>query len=315
MPASQNPNIMSISDSETAKTYYEMIFVTFFSLRKYNHGANLFLYTTEIPPSRYLQQLTEIDVLIKIVDFAHKPPIGYAKRFLGSFYLLDAIIAQPNVDCLYLDPDIICLKPLDEIFAQNTRIVAYPYGHGPNHDINGLTYGQSVTITNEIVKNDGNSRQEYTFYGGGFHYIPQSRHTELVSAINDFYKHSLERFRNGATYYTTEEHLLSAAYSRFGVSQASSIMKVVWTAPRYRRVSGTEMTFPLLHFPAEKEHGFKRTYRWLTQKMADGVEITNGQFELYVFKNFQLGRKSWARLLHRLLNLTIITLKKSIRPD
>jgi hypothetical protein len=305
MPARENPNINSKSDLKSISSYYEAIVVEFFSLRKFNHETSLVLVTTHEPPAEYQAILHNLGVLVELVPFTHQPPAGYTSQFLGCFYLLDAILAEENEDCLYLDPDIVCLKSILPIQQSTPIIKAFEMDVSGDTIISGLSIRESYRISGEIFEQTLGVIPEYKFYGGEFYFIPIKMRKDCIRLVETLYLESLRRFSKGFSYYPTEEHLLSAAFSRLEVENANNIISRVWTAPSFRNVKGNEMEKILLHFPAEKEWGFRKTYKKIS-KMTDPLnDFPDSHFLMYIEKEFQLVKRSVVRFFLRFINRAI----------
>ena len=305
MPARENPNINSKSDRRSISSYYETMVVEFFSLRKFNPKTALVLVTTHEPPARYLAILRYLGVSIELIPFTHRPPDGYASQFVGCFYLLDAICAEENEDCLYLDPDIICLKSILPIQQSNSVIKAFELDVTENSVVSGLSIRESYKISSEIFGQSIGIIPEYKFYGGEFYFIPKSRRKECVNLVEKLFQESLHRFRQGLNYFPTEEHLLSAVFSRLEVVSANDIISRVWTAPSHRNVNGGEMDRILLHFPAEKEWGFRKSYKKISMMRDPLKDFSNSLFLGFIEQKFQLKKRSITRIVSRILTKTI----------
>ena len=302
MPARENPNINSKSDSESIQSYYEAILVEFYSLRKFNRDLCLELITTQYPPVRFHDFLKYLGVSVKLIPFTHQPPKGYTSQFLGCFYLLDAIIAEENEDTLYLDPDVICLKSILPIQQSTPTIKAFEMHVSEHTVISGLSIRESYNISSEILDYPPGISPNYKFFGGEFYFIPIKQRKECVLIIEKLYNESLRRFSCGYNYYPTEEHLLSAAFSLLECENANDIISRVWTAPSFRNVKGNEMEKILLHFPAEKEWGFKKMYKEISGMIDPLNELSELQFFIYVKNYFQLLKPSNVRYFLRVLN-------------
>lgn len=308
MPALQNPNVITRNTIDSVNTYYQMIIVSFFSLRKCNSSAKLILITTDYPPGKYLTQLNDFGVEIRLVPFLHRPPEGYAKKFLGCFYLIDAMISQGENDSVYVDPDVVCIKSLGDLGQRYPSASGYPLEFRSGEDLNGITYEESVSIARDFF---GGKRKinSYTFFGGEFFLIPKSIHLEFSNLVDDLYQFSLARFFKGESFFPTEEHLISAALSEFKVIEENALIKRIWTARQFRNVDGSERSLSLLHLPAEKEFGFKKAYRRLSSLR--GLEEFDDfkLFEEFIFRVFQLNRRT--RL--RTIDLVIRRIRSRIR--
>jgi hypothetical protein len=209
---------------------------------------------------------------------------------------LDAIISQSQTDSLYLDPDVVCIKPLGDLGLRYPTICGYPLEFRSGEDINGITYEESLTLANEFFKTPKNEFTQYTFFGGEFYFIPKNIHFKVVEVIESLYKFSVDRFFKGESFFPTEEHLLTAALNEFHVIEETVLIKRIWTARKFRNIDGTEKSLSLLHLPAEKEFGFKKAYqRLISSKGSNNFE--NPQlFEEYIFKVFQINRRTQMRM-------------------
>lgn len=305
MPASENPNINSSSDTKSRNTYYKSIIVSFFSLRKFNPFLNLTLVTTEEPPKHFYKQLNYLRVNIQIIPFMHRPPQKFASQFTGCFYLLDALSIEEQDDCLYLDPDVLCLSEMPLIFNSNQAILAYALEISPFEEVSGLKITDSKNIAFEIFTDNSIKTDSYQFYGGEFYYIPNISRESLSKNMELAFLNSVQRFELGLNYFPTEEHLLSAAFINLEVEPANHLISRVWTAPTYRNVTGREMQKNFLHFPAEKEWGFTKTYKKLFKTDDPLRDFTDFEFLDYIEKTFQLKRPSLLRILVRIFLRTI----------
>ena len=301
MPARENPNINTKSNNKSISSYYEAIIVEFFSLRKFNPGATLVLVTTDEPPFRYKATLDNLGILVKLIPFKHRPPEGYASQFLGCFYLFDAILAEEIEDCLYLDPDIICLKSILPLQEFNSNIKAIELNVTSESFISGLSVQDSYKICSEIFQQPLEAIPQYKFFGGEFYFIPLSKRKDCIQLVEKLYSESLRRFSQGLSYFPTEEHLMSAAFSKLVVETANNIISRVWTAPSYRNVNGDEMEKILLHFPAEKEWGFRKAYKKISAMKDPLRDFSDSDFLRFVEKEFQLKKRSVVRVIIRIL--------------
>ena len=302
-PSLESPNVLSRGNDATNQIYLRTIVVSFFTLRKYNPKAELIFTTSILPGQIYMEIFNLLEVKINLVAFNHRPPNGYCRRFRGSFYKIDAILAQTEGDHLYLDPDVICLKPLNNIFNSSPMLGAYPIETDVNRDVNGLTFLSNQKITREIFKNQTNRSLVNTFYGGEFIFIPEEFLSKFQDTIEILYQESITRFNTGDLYYPTEEHIFTAALSSFQVNNASAHIKRVWTSIKYRNVTKikSEIDLSLIHFPSEKDFGFQRTYSILKKDFSKYLEMSDSQFKHFVAKNFQIDRPLFKVFILRVL--------------
>jgi hypothetical protein len=299
----ESPNIFSMSNDAANQIYLRTIVVSFFTLRKYNPKAELIFTTSILPGPIYVEIFNRLEVKINLIEFNHRPPDGYCRKFRGSFYKIDAILAQTEGDHLYLDPDVICLKPLNNIFNSSPRLEAYPIATDVNQDVNGLTFLSNQKITEEIFRNQTDRSPVNTFYGGEFIFIPKELLSKFQDTIEILYQESITRFNTGGLYYPTEEHIFTAALSSFQVNNASVHIKRVWTSIKYRNVTKikNEIDLSLIHLPSEKDFGFQRTYSLLKKDFSKYLEMSDSQFKHFVSKNFQIDRPLFKVFILRLL--------------
>ena len=168
-------------------------------------------------------------------------------------------------------------------------------------------------MTNEIFHRNTGLTIEYKFYGGEFYFIPCDQRQLCKQLIDLLYLDSKNRFSQGLSYFPTEEHLLSAAFSKLNVGNANNIIRRVWTAPSFRNVKGDEMSMALLHFPAEKEWGFRKTYKKIVSLNAPKNTLSEIEFLELIEKNFQLRRRSLFRFFYRAISKLVNSVWQVLR--
>ena len=93
-------------------------------------------------------------------------------------------------------------------------------------------------------------------YGGEFLVVPRDRLDPLLDRAERAWTDALERFRSRTPHFVTEEHHVSYALRDLEVTDLSTFVRRIWTAPSYRTVAGDEHELTLWHLPAEKRRGF-----------------------------------------------------------
>jgi len=252
MPSAQNPN----TKSRSADTYLVSSVVTMASLRRWNPDVQLRFVTTERPREPWRGLLEKIGVQIQYTPFAHLPPSGFAKTFLGSLYLLDVLA---NVDDDYLaivDPDVFCVGSLSHVISPSAAVQALPVPSPREIKINGLSPREADAIHLGL----GEPREVNFHYGGEFYGIPRSSRDHILGRVDQAWSYSLDLWERGRPHFTTEEHILNFALADSPVTPADTFIRRIWTAHSFRTVSGNEHNLLLWHLPSEKERGFRRLY-------------------------------------------------------
>lgn len=262
--ADQNPNISVSGQADSSASYYRSMIATFASLRRWNAGLQLLLISNEPPPPKYAGSLDEFGVELVMTEFRHSPPNGFAKHFAASLYLLDAIEAisrkgQRGFQTLLLDPDVLCISPLQQMFAQARGSVGVlPQHYPPTHSVNGLTL-EDAAILHSILTGSMSPVPEY--FGGEAYLFDHDSLPHALELVRRAWELSMRRHDEGKTKFVTEEHILNFALHDVSRFDLSAYARRIWTAHHHRTVSGTENGLALWHLPAEKGRGFDVAYR------------------------------------------------------
>ena len=249
----QSPNVTSA----TLEVYFRSMVVAFASARRWNPDLGLALVTDLPPPTTYADDLARLDVRTLLTPFRHRPPEGFAQRFAASLFQLDALQACAG-PMVFLDPDVLCVRPFEAMLGEvgTERVGALPLGYAAEHAINGLSRAAAQGLHVALGAPDGLP----VHYGGECYAVPAGPRALLVSRAEAAWEDSLERWRAGRPHFVTEEHLLSYALRGVGVLPLDPFVQRIWTAARYRSVTGGEDELTVWHLPAEKEHGFRELY-------------------------------------------------------
>lgn len=260
--ADQNPNAARLRGGDQQAMYAQGAAVTFASLRRWNPDLQLTFFTNGPVHHLLSAVLQNCDVEVTTAEFQHCPPDGFMTAFSGCLYLLDALPRYREECILYLDPDVVCIGPLHEMFADlGENVGALPMHFPPNEIVNGISGEQANRVQIDVGRAafDG-------FVGGEALWVPKSRAEALWDAVEHVYALSVERFEASLSHYSTEEHLLSSVLSAQEYSSLEPYVHRIWTASRYRTVNGTEADLSLWHLPAEKDRGFKTLYEAATDR-------------------------------------------------
>lgn len=255
----QSPNSKSKNVEEASASYYRAIVVALASLRRWNPSVELELVSPGAPPPRILRELDEIGAALRFVAFAHQPPVGFAKKFGASLYLLDAISSDEHAGGVaYVDPDVVCVRSLSNSLQFMPGPSALDIGTASHINVNGLTVQDAAAEATALF----GSRQNYRFrhLGGEFLWLQGRARDEIRPLMEECWRYALERFESGNPHFVTEEHMLSAVATVYRVEPAGGVIRRIWTTGRVRTVTGEEESIPLWHLPAEKDRGFRPLY-------------------------------------------------------
>jgi hypothetical protein len=249
----QNPNVRS-TDGDV---YMKAMIVAFASLRRWNPTLELVL-VTDTPIGESFGSLFEsLGVEIRSVPFSHRPPEGLTTTFAASLYQFDAMGVCQN-STLFLDPDILCVRPLTSLISAVgiDRVGALPIGYPVDRIVNGLSRRQAAAIHAAL----GESDDVPIHYGGECFAIPEGVREHVLSRSERAWQDSIELWKAGRLHLVTEEHVMSYALRGVDVLALDPYVKRIWTAARFRNVTGTEDGLALWHVPAEKGRGFSSLF-------------------------------------------------------
>jgi hypothetical protein len=215
----------------------------------------------------YLNQLNKFGVKIKIVDFAHNPPVEFGNTFRGCFYLFDAISAEED-NVLYIDPDVYCIGKIPIEIFQDLRPGALLMQFPDDKNINGVTPIAARAIHSAL----GSDRTivDHKHYGGEAIYIPGGLRRNIIVDIENIWERNVSAALRGEPFLPTEEHVMSLIFSNYEVINLNLIILRIWTTVKYNRVEGGTLKSAgicLWHLPAEKSYGFQSAYDLILKDM------------------------------------------------
>ncbi|UKA62105.1 hypothetical protein [Arthrobacter sp. FW306-04-A] len=254
---SQNPNLAVRDGRDPAEPYFKSMLVAFASFRRWNPDTALEFISNAEPPKEYREHLNRLDITLKIVPFEHRPPHGFAGRFTASLYLLDALGSLSADETLIVDPDVLCVGPLDNMLgAVEGRVGVLLMDFPPTEDINGISRIDAGTLHGAL----GEPAYSPEHFGGEAYFIPREHVENILERSERAWKFTLERHSAGLMKFMTEEHILSYAVRGVPLHHLNDHVRRIWTTHRYRRVDGRESALTLWHLPAEKDRGFAELF-------------------------------------------------------
>lgn len=255
----QNPNVAVRTKEDGALPYYRAMVVALSSAARFNPHVGLQLVTDRLPPEPFLSNLARLGVEIRISDFAHRPPKGFAPRFEGSLYLVDALSAL-TADCsLMIDPDVLIVRGLDPLFEETRhRVGILPLDYAFEHSVNGLSRAGAVRAYSAL---DGYEHSDDRYFGGEVYALPKDGLAAVQERAQRAAQYAFAEFMAGRDQiFFTEEHLMNYAVRSSELYDLGSEARRIWTARRVRTVRGDERQLSLWHLPAEKDRGFSSLY-------------------------------------------------------
>jgi hypothetical protein len=256
--ANQNPNARTSAAHSQEDAYACATAVTFASLRRWNPVAEL-SYFTNADVNPLCEPIFEAcDVKTVRGRFVHEPPIGFTPQHSGSLFILDAMAHFADIDGLYLDPDVLCVAPLNPLVAAlQGRLGVLPMHVPPQEMVHGLTRQDMIELRGDL----GRTTDFTEFLGGEIYHIPASEAERIGGLAEIAFNRSLERFRSGqAHYYRTEEHIFSDLLQSLRTVSLEPYIRRIWTGSKLRTVRGDESDLLLWHLPYEKVRGFAELY-------------------------------------------------------
>lgn len=305
--ADQNPNVVRLRGHDQQAAYARGTAVTFASLRRWNPDIAL-TYFTNGPVHRLLSEiLRDCDVEVTTAEFDCYPPEGFMTAFSGCLYLMDAARRYRNEDVLYLDPDVVCIGALHEMFTDlGENVGALPMHFPLKEAVNGVSGEQARGIQKAAgwANFDG-------FVGGEALWVPASRADGLWGAVERTYAFSIDQFKAALDHYSTEEHLLSSVLSGSPYSSIEPYVRRIWTTSRYRTVDGTEADLRLWHLPAEKDRGFKSIYDAAKDRASWFWTVPRPEFIQHAGAHMSLWRRPPRKLARDSLGQVANTLERA----
>lgn len=233
--------------------------VAFASVRRWHEDLPLQLVTNEPPPVPYRRELANLDVTITLQAFDHAPPVGFSKQFAGSLYMLDAVRACRDQDTVFIDPDVVCVRPLDAMLTDvGATVGAMPLNYPPDTSIGGLSLAEAGEL-HALLGEPSNSPPVH--FGGECYIVPASWAPVVLDRAQTAWAFSLARHSDGQTRFPTEEHIFSYAFLGVPITSLRPHVRRIWTSATYRTIHGDEPSMTIWHLPSEKGNGISSLYK------------------------------------------------------
>lgn len=245
-------------------TYYGSAIATFATIRRFNPAQECVFATNAAPPDWALRQFKRFDVHIRRIEASSIQRLPPRTIFRTSLYLFDVlrvIVAPPGKAVMFLDPDIICIRPFDLVLSDG-QVGCLPLETGAHDSIKGITLTQIAEIGATLGRPKA--------------FVPKHIGGEILTVTHGASSELFERIKEALAYieggaypnFHNEEHILTYASDRNWRSMRSLIARI-WTIPRYRDVPEDALNLALWHLPAEKTRGLQRVYRAVRERCLD----------------------------------------------
>ena len=243
------------------RAYYRSAIATFWTLRRFNPGLHCRLATNAELPLWAMRQMACLRVEVEHVEPKAMLQLPTGTTFRTSLYLFDVVratLALKGSTVVYLDPDVLCIRPLN-LALKDGEIGFLPLGTGPEDSIKGVTLTQIATAR---------ARSGLPFarhVGGEILMVTPSALAGLQQGIDE----ALSGMEGAnRPLFLNEEHVLTYVSDAHWRSLRSEVARV-WTSPRYRDVPDDVGDLALWHLPAEKTRGLARVYRAVSDGSMD----------------------------------------------
>lgn len=257
--------------------YWANIAVNAATLRHVSPGAEFVVFAGDDPPDRAAEVLAGAGADIRHLDFAHRPPDDFYIRYVGSLYLLDALLsvvqeAGPDDVVLFVDPDIVWALPLDRVIEEVRRggIVAYDLRVPDFVPMCDLTRREQGDVLAEMDgRGPARTEEALTHFGGEFYGMLGSELPAFTDEVLAVWDQTVRRYEVGLPHFNVEEHLVNAVLWQRGEQsgRANAFVERIRTLPA---PFGTrERLHPELvawHLPLEKHRGFLTVLRHLAAR-------------------------------------------------
>lgn len=256
--SADSPNMRGSSLGKKREHYFQAMYVTLASLRRWNPQLDLQVITNKSLPEPYQTQFDALAVKVKITPFTYHPGGDYDGKYAQSLYYLDVLSHLDRDVNILLDPDILCTANLETAYFQQSRSPsALRLDYPVDKPINGLSRKEAGAL-HKIL---GMNVDPPNYYGGEIYVIPLGAVPAVQALTKKAWSFSERGQWRAHKTFQTEEHIFNYALSHFPVEDLNKYVARIWTTHRYRNVEGNEYSLPLWHLPAEKGRGFRKLYK------------------------------------------------------
>jgi hypothetical protein len=303
------PQVSGRSSSPSFQAvYWRAIGVLFASSVKNNPDARHVFFCNSVPPNTKTVPLLDLfrkfAVEIIVVPFTYRGAVEATRSFGNVLYIFDVIkYISEHIDAervIILDPDCLWIRSAKSLEAMIDRhgAVFYDIGYPPEKDNNGLTRLQLQQIAGEFLANP--AIEPPPFVGGELYAATAKENKRVAALIDRFVARNTELRAQGASSLVTEEHFFSLIAFQLGYDTkvASSFIKRIWTAFRFRNSQRADLSLTIWHLPSEKRTGLAVLFRDLVSKKTKFWSVPAGEpFAHYVGRFCGIPKRSSSKLV------------------
>jgi hypothetical protein len=262
-------------DPRVQAVYWRCLTMFFASARITNPDLRLALFSNATPPR--IGKIDIAEVLDRYGVELHRVPLtarlapDRTAAWGNVLYFYDVMAAladeAPDLRFALMDSDVLVTAPLDPLFdlLNGYDFAGYVVKETPpDQAVNGMTRLQMDSAARQI----GGDHAAFPKHFGGELLLTTpaawATHQALfVGLLNDAQSGS-----GPGAGVRTEEHAFSIAFAAMQtkVAQANSVMKRIWTSPRYNNALAGDENLPLWHLPAEKRYGLRDMFTYLVAR-------------------------------------------------
>lgn len=238
-------------------------------------GPELVVFAGDRPPAPAARVLESAGAQIRALDFARRPPDDFYRRYVGSLYVLDTMVAlAEELDdddvAVFVDPDVVWARAPDPLVAEVRRggVVAYDLAVPDTLPMCEISRREQGAMLAELSgRGPDPTGDALTHFGGELYGLLGRELQSILPDLEELWTGTLRRYEAGEPHYNVEEHFMNAVLWRRGeqVGRANAHIQRVRTLPA---PFGTrERVHPELvawHLPMEKDQGFLAVFRHLT---------------------------------------------------
>ncbi|GAA1351468.1 hypothetical protein [Falsarthrobacter nasiphocae] len=286
-----NPNIQAANPVDR---YFECMKVAFASVKRVSPDAELVFISNAPLPERHRTDFEALGVASEVIPFLHKAPQGFLPSFQASVFVLDVVAGLDERPCILLDPDVVVIRPLEELVEElGGQCGAYALKMPARHMYNGVS---RLTSAEAHARIDGD--RTLPWYYGGEMYVFQGPSVRAIQARAErAWETALAEFEAGRTdYLRTEEHIMNYALHRQDVASLDHRVRRIWTAHSMRGVRADDGDLTVWHLPAEKSGGFSRVAVAVGKRDSWFWTVSLPEWRSRLSEEFVLGRRTPLRL-------------------
>ena len=268
------------SDVEIQNIYWKCLACSMYTARYFNADLRLVVFSNaEVLPIidgiNFRELFKKLNIEFHITPFNFQTPEGYYGNWRNQFYefsIFEYISNSTffiNTDkfCL-IDSDCIITNSLDRMFNQldSNQFIHYLLDYSESHIINGISRKEMKSIFENLEQNPIDKIPAY--YAGEFFATTILGVKQVYDTFKLLWPKLISLHEKKELILNEEAHVLSYIYFKLCQENniANKFIKRLWTDPTtLRNVQKGDHHLSIWHLPAEKRHGFKELFVFLSK--------------------------------------------------